>query len=144
MLEDFLKMFEDESVLGDSLLHFGSGDESVLEALIDDIAHYDVYDFIARISSLNLLIENQNKSIVFDALISGLLLRNQSSYTGTAKMSSGKFKKIVAKLSELSLYLAVDPAENTFIERVRYHGNYWIFPGINFSPSFCSASMMPS
>ncbi len=137
MLEDFLKMFEDESVLGDSPLHFGLGDESVLEALIDDIAHYDVYDFIARISSLNLLIENQNKSIVFDALISSLLLRNQSSYTGTAKMSSGKFKKIVAKLSELSLYLAVDPAENTFIERVRYHGNYWIFPGINSSPSFC-------
>jgi hypothetical protein len=29
----------------------------------------------------------------------------------------------------------VDPAENAFIERVRYYGNYWIFPGINYAPA---------
>lgn len=49
--------------------HMTSSDEIELKALIDEIARYDVFDFIARISSLNLLIENQNKSILFDALL---------------------------------------------------------------------------
>ena len=75
-----------------------SSDEIELKALIDEIARYDVFDFIARISSLNLLIENQNKSILFDALIAGLLTREKTIYLGTAKMSSGKFRSIVNRL----------------------------------------------
>ena len=116
--------------------HMASSDEIELKALIDEIARYDVFDFIARISSLNLLIENQNKSILFDALIAGLLTREKTIYLGTAKMSSGKFRSIVNRLGNLGLQQMIDPAENAFIERVCYYGNYWIFPGINYSPSY--------
>lgn len=113
------------------------GDEAVLQALINEISQYDVFDFIARVSSLNLLIENQNKSILFDALIQSLLLRPRSSYTSTVCMSSGKFRNIISRLDNLALKQMLDPAENAFVERVRYYGNYWIFPGTNYSPSYC-------
>ena len=137
MLDGFLKNLEDQIPMDILDTSLSSRDELILQSLIEDIANYDIYDFMARVSSLNLLIENQNKSIVFDALISGLLHKNGASYVGTAKMSAGKFRKTIAKLTELSLYQMIDPAENAFIERIRYCGNYWIFPGINFSPSFC-------
>lgn len=113
-----------------------SGDEIEIKALIDEIAKYNVFDFIARIASLNLLIENQNKSILFDALIAGLLTRERTAYPGTAKMSSGKFRSIVNRLENLNLRYMIDPTENAFIERVCYYGNHWIFPGINYSPSY--------
>lgn len=112
-------------------------DEAELRSLINDVSKYDVYDFISRLSSLNLLIENQNKSILFDALIQCLLLQPRSSYTDTTIMSSGKFRNIISRLDRLALKRMVDPAENAFIERIRYYGNYWIFPGTNYSPSYC-------
>ena len=43
-----------------------SEDKRKLDSLISTIEKYDIYDFICRLSSLNLLIENQNKSILFD------------------------------------------------------------------------------
>ena len=116
--------------------HMASGDEIEFKDLIDEIARYDVFDFIARISSLNLLIENQNKSILFDALIAGLLTRERTVYSSTVKMSSGKFRSIINRLGNLNLRCMIDPTENAFIERVRYYGNYWIFAGINYSPSY--------
>lgn len=113
------------------------GDEEELQALINEISKYDVFDFISRVSSLNLLIENQNKNILLDALIQALLLRPRSSYTSTVSMSSGKFRNIISRLDNLELKQMVDPAENAFVERVRYYGNYWIFPGTNYSPGYC-------
>ena len=112
-----------------------SGDESALSAIIDDLAPYDIFDFIARVSSLNLMIENQNKSTILDALVAGILSRPREHYQGKAKMSSGKFRNIINRLESLGMKQLVDPAENAFIERVRYYGNYWIFPGINYSPA---------
>lgn len=116
--------------------HMSEGDTVKIQSLINEIAKYDVFDFIARISSLNLLIENQNKSILFDALIAGLLTNDRAMYTGTIKMSSGKFRNIIGRLEDLQLKSMVDPAENAFIERVLYYGNHWIFPGINYFPSY--------
>ena len=116
--------------------NFTSGDATTLSAIIDDLAPYDIYDIIARVSSLNLMIENQNKSTILDALIAGILSRPRETYQGTAKMSSGKFRNIINRLESMGLKLMVDPAENAFLERVRYYGNYWIFPGINYSPAY--------
>jgi hypothetical protein len=113
------------------------GDGAELQALISEITRYDVFDFIARVSSLNLLIENQNKNILFDALIQSLMLRPRSTYTSAVRMSSGKFRNIISRLDNLELKQMADPAENAFIERVRYYGNYWIFPGTNYSPGYC-------
>ena len=113
------------------------GDEGELQAIVNEISKYDVFDFIARVSSLNLLIENQNKNILFDALIQSLLLHQRSSYTSTVCMSSGKFRNIISRLDNLELKQMVDPPENAFVERVRYYDNYWIFPGTNYTPSYC-------
>lgn len=112
-------------------------DTRKLEILIDEIAKYDIFDFLARLSSLNLLIENQNKSTLFDAVIAGILSRDRCTYTGDAKMSAGKFRNLIGQIENLDLKRMVDPSENAFIERVQYYGNYWIFPGINYSPSYC-------
>lgn len=112
-----------------------SGDALTLSAIIDDLAPYDIFDFIARVSSLNLMIENQNKSTILDALIAGILSRPRDCYQGKAKMSSGKFRNMINRLESMGMKQLVDPAENAFIERVRYYGNYWIFPGINYSPA---------
>lgn len=65
--------------------NFSSGDDATLSSIIDDLAPYDIYDIIARISSLNLMIENQNKSTILDALIAGILSRPREYYNGTAK-----------------------------------------------------------
>lgn len=115
--------------------NFTSGDALVLSSIIDDLAPYDIYDVLARVSSLNLMIENQNKSTILDALIAGILSRPLESYPGKAKMSSGRFRNVINRLESMGLKMMVDPAENAFIERVRYYGNYWIFPGINHSPA---------
>ncbi|MBQ7300189.1 MAG: hypothetical protein IJW77_10140 [Clostridia bacterium] len=113
-----------------------SGDERILESIINDLAPYDIYDVISRVSALNLLIENQNKSLILDVLIAGILTRPRDGYQGTAKMISGKFRRIINRLETTGLRMMVDPAENPFIERIRYYGNYWIFPGINYSPAY--------
>lgn len=119
-------------------------DETKLTKIIDEVSRYDIYDFISRVSSLNLVIENQNKSIVFDALIAGILSRDKTSYKGTAIMSSGKFKRVIEQLYDLTLFKMIDPSENIFIERVRYYGNYWIFSGINYAPSYCLQGFIDS
>ena len=85
--------------------HMSEGDTVKIQSLINEIAKYDVFDFIARISSLNLLIENQNKSILFDALIAGLLTNDRAMYTGTIKMSSGKFRNIIGRLEDLTYFI---------------------------------------
>lgn len=113
------------------------GDEAEFQEIVNEVSKYDVFDFISRVSSLNLLIENQNKNILFDALIQSLLLRQRSSYTSTVCMSSGKFRKIISRLDNLELKQMVDPPENAFVERVRYYGNYLIFPGTNYTPGYC-------
>ena len=107
-----------------------------LNAMIDEIMQYDVFDFIARVSSLNLIIENQNKSILFDTLIAGILTRPRENYTSKQKMSSGKFRNMMEQLAIFDLSRLIDPTENAFIERVRYYGNFWIFPGINYEPAY--------
>ena len=127
---DFMDLTD---IINDNLL---SGDELILERTIDALTPYDIYDVIARVSALNLMIENQNKSILFDALIAGILTRPRDHYQGKAKMSSGKFRSIINRLESMGLKTMIDPAENAFIERVRYYGNYWIFPGINYSPAY--------
>ena len=116
---------------------FTVNDTRKLEVIINEIAKYDVFDFLARLSSLNLLIENQNKSTLFDAVIAGILSRDRCTYTGIAKMSAGKFRNLIGQIENLDLKRMLDPSENAFIERVQYYGNYWIFPGINYSPSYC-------
>jgi len=125
-----------------ALMKNSTEDQNKLRTIIDEIVKYDVFDFIARLSALNLLIENQNKSILFDVLVAGILSRERNDYSGVAKMSSGGFSAIITRLNQFCISQMIDPAENPFIERVRYYGNYWIFPGINYSPAYCLQSFL--
>lgn len=119
-----------------------SGDYKVMQCIINEVKKYDVYDFISRLSALNLVPENQNKSILFDALIGSLLTISQSEYTSTIKMSSGKFRKIINQIDNMDLKVALDPAETTFIENVMFYDNYLIFTGINYLPGYCLQMMI--
>ena len=94
------------------------------------------FDFIARISALNLIIENQNKSISFDTVVEGVLTKPRDYYTGSLKMSNGKFRKIVAQIEAMEISRLIDSAGNAFIERVLYYGNHWIYAGINYMPAY--------
>ncbi|ASN03852.1 hypothetical protein [Virgibacillus necropolis] len=112
-------------------------DIKAMQSILNEIKKYNVYDFVARVSALNLLPENQNKSILFDALITSILTIKRTEYTSTNKMSNGKFRKIINQIDNMNLKMGQDPAENVFVENVMFYGNYLIFPGINYLPGYC-------
>ena len=123
-------------------LYNESGDYIEMKCIINEVKKYDVFDFISRVSALNLVPENQNKSILFDALIGSLLTINRSEYTSTIKMSSGKFRKIINQIDNMNLKMELDPAETVFIENVMFYNNYLIFTGINYLPGYCLQMMI--
>lgn len=113
-----------------------TADAQVLKELVSEIAKYDVNDFLLRISTLNLLPNNQSKCIVFDAVINAVLREKQSGYTSHTIMSTGKFKSIINKAMTLHVARRIDPVEMPFVYRILYRGNAWIFSGINTSVGY--------
>lgn len=122
-----------DEILKNQLAH----DSDDIESIIEEILKFNVYDFIWRVSSLNLLIENQNKSILFDTFLECLFSQYDRFDSHKDNMGNEKFASIIRKLSTLSISHMIDPSESPFLERVRYYGNYWIFPGINYNPAYC-------
>ena len=47
--------------------------KSTISDITIKLANYDVYDIISRIADLNILSENQNKSVLSDTLIQNIL-----------------------------------------------------------------------
>ena len=81
---DFMgNMFENERTKDD------------ISEIVNKISNYDIFDFIARISGLNLMSENQNKSVLLDTLIQYVLAKEESDYVSKSKISAGKFKSII-------------------------------------------------
>lgn len=119
-----------------------SDDYKEMQNILNEVKKYDVFDFITRVSALNLIPENQNKSILFDALIASLLTLKRTEYTSNNKMSSGKFRKIINKINNMDLKMSLDPAENIFIENVMFYNNYLIFTGVNYLPGYCLQMMI--
>ena len=62
-----------------------------------------------EISGLNLMPHNQNKSVLLDSLIAGIICEEENTYDSTYKMSAGKFKKLIGKINETNLALSIDP-----------------------------------
>ena len=48
---------------------------------------------------------NQNKSVLLDSLIAGIICEEENTYNSTYKMSDGKFKKLIGKINETNLAL---------------------------------------
>lgn len=114
-----------------------SNDFKLMQSIINEVKKYDIFDFIARVSALSLLPENQNKSILLDALIASLLSLKRTEYTSSNKISNGKFRRVISQIDTMALKLGLDPAENAFIENVMFYENYFIFTGINYQPGYC-------
>lgn len=107
-----------------------------LDDIVKEIKRFDVFDVIARFAGLNLMSQNQNKSIVIDAIIAKVLCSKESEYPSTYKMSAGRFKKLLQQLNTTQLCMAIDPNENSFIQNVMMDGNYRVFNGIDHSPAY--------
>lgn len=121
---DFMgNMFENERTKDD------------ISEIVNKISNYDIFDFIARISGLNLMSENQNKSVLLDTLIQYVLAKEESDYVSKSKISAGKFKSIINELNSTNLSLSIDPCENVFIQNVMMGSNYRVFNGIDLTPA---------
>lgn len=102
-----------------------------IEELKNEIKNYDMYDFLLGVSSLNLIPENQSKSIIFNTIISTALSIPITDYNMHNKISMGKFKSIIKRFENLDIKRNIDPPEFPFIQRVIFYKNYDLFMGVN-------------
>lgn len=107
-----------------------------IEDIIVNIQKYDVYDILARISGLNLMPQNQNKSILLDGIIAHILSKKEEEYTSNYKMSSGRFKRIIEEINNSNLAAYIDPNENLFIQNIMFMDNYKVFNGVDRTPAY--------
>lgn len=117
--------------------------EDVLSGLVNQIAKYDVFDFIARIAGLNILSLNQNKTILTDTLMQNILSHPYDDYCSSFKMSDKKFSSIIDELNNTSLAFSIDPCENTVVQNIMFAGNnYRVFNGIDYTPAYNMQSLI--
>ncbi len=109
---------------------------NALKKIIDEAKKYEIYDLLSKISSLNLIIDNQNKGIYFDSLIATLISQPLSLYSSKKRIKTKELRKLVSQIEKTELSLTIDPPEVLFIDRVRFYGNYWVFSGNNYAPAF--------
>lgn len=109
---------------------FTGENRTQLENIVYELRNFQIFDLLARISSLNLLPDNQNKSVVLDALTNSLLKREKDEY-GVNIISNSRFKRIIQQCMNTGLSMRIDPAEQPFVQRVRFFGNHWLLNGIN-------------
>lgn len=107
-----------------------------LETIIEKLANYDIYDFLAKVSAVSLLPNNQNKNNLFAELINGILCKDASFFKSNTKIGYSEFKAIICSLLNLDSVNSIDPSEMPFIEHINFYGNKWIFPGINIDVSY--------
>lgn len=112
------------------------GDKDIVRNILKEVKKYDVYDIIAKLSALNLVPENQNKATIIEPIIAAILTLSRDEMVSKYKMSTGKFKKLIQSIENMGLTSAIDPPENSFIDRVMFYNNYNIFTGINYIPSY--------
>ena len=119
------------------------GTKDTISYLADIVSNYDIYDFISRVAGLNLLSQNQNKSVLMDSLLQYLLIKPRIRYSSISKMSDHKFKSIMDEISNTYLAASIDPCENTFVQNVMFNGeNYRVFNGIDVTPAYNLQSLI--
>lgn len=120
----------------------GDNNDEIIN-IVNDIENYDAYDIIKKFSGLNLMPQNQNKSILMDGIIEGILSKQSDSYNYNHKISFGKFKKVICKLNGMSLAYAIDPCENVFAQKVIFGSSqFYVFNGIDNNSSFILQSLI--
>lgn len=74
-----------------------------LKELVEIIRAYDIYDFLRRLSALNLQKENQNRAVLLDALQSAILYNDETYYT---------LSMFFLRLSRKKSFLSISRNEN--------------------------------
>ncbi|MDF2803483.1 MAG: hypothetical protein K0S61_3386 [Anaerocolumna sp.] len=123
-MKELENLFEDDETINE------------MEDIAAEIRKYEVYDVIARISALNLVSQNQNKSILLDGLIAAVLREKEDAYNSNYKMSPGKFRRLIEQLNNTNLAMSIDPNENAFVQNVMLMDNHTVFNGIDFTPAY--------
>lgn len=112
--------------------------------LIEESKKYDVFNLISRVSALNLLHQNQSKSLLLDTYLDGLLHQSLDCFDSKYKISQGKFRRIINGISNTSLKHSIDPPENMFAQNVMFYGNYRVLNGIDQTPAYNLQQMISS
>ncbi len=108
-----------------------------IEDIVDKVSAYNIFDFISRVSGLNLLSENQNKAVITDTLIQYILSCPKERFSSSIIMSDKKFSSLIEEMNHTFLSSSVDPCENTFIQNVMMNGqNFTVFNGIDVTPAY--------
>ena len=119
-----------------------NSDNETLDSIVNELKKYDINDFLTKISALNLLPYNQNKCIVFDAIINAILHTNLEEFTSKNLISINKFNEIINIGMSLDMAKNIDPVCMPFIHRVFFYGNRWIFSGINTNCGYNLQAML--
>ena len=96
--------------------------KSTISDITIKLANYDVYDIISRIAGLNILSENQNKSVLSDTLIQNILENPEEYYSSSIQMSDKKFRGLIEELNDTFVAAAIDPCENVCVQNVMFNG----------------------
>ena len=127
----------------DKFFDMTASDDKFLE-MVEESKKYDVFNLISRVSALNLLHQNQSKSLLLDTYIDGLLHQSLDCFNSKYKISQGKLRKIMNEISNTSLKYSIDPPENMFAQNVMFYGNYRVLNGIDQTPAYNLQQMLSS
>lgn len=127
----------------DKFFDMTASDGKFLE-LIEESKKYDVFNLISRVSALNLLHQNQSKSLLLDTYLDGLLHQSLDCFDSKYKSSQGKFRRIINGISNTSFKHSIDPPENMFAQNVMFYGNYRVLNGIDQTPAYNLQQMISS
>lgn len=108
-----------------------------LQALVNDLSHYDIADVVGKIGALSLMPENASHAIRLEALAYAAIANSPSA--NKPRISKGRFRHILKEHlgSSCSISLLEDPCDNMFTEAITfYDGSYVIFPGVMESANF--------
>lgn len=127
----------------DKFFDMTASDDKFLE-MVEESKKYDVFNLISRVSALNLLYQNQSKSLLLDTYIDVLLHQSLDCFNSKYKISQGKLRKIMNEISNTSLKYSIDPPENMFAQNVMFYGNYRVLNGIDQTPAYNLQQMLSS
>ena len=74
-------------------------DKKVIDYIINEIKNYDVVDFLLKLIALNLNPYNQNKCIIFDEIVDGIVSQDVY-FCSTQNKISMKYGKSLLKIYE--------------------------------------------
>lgn len=113
-----------------------TGDDTKSEKLIAELKNYNIYDLVAKIASLNIIPQNQNKCAILDTVLNLLLSQNPQDFNSENIIGSNKLKNLINAWIDIDVSCIIDPIESPFVQRIQFYGNRWIFSGINTSQGF--------